>query len=99
MYRASNKITGCIVDEATQSNEQETLIPLMLGVTKLIMVGDPQQLPATTMSMVRNQLKPRSSHFTYHLLSRTQKITDTAKACFPELKKALVCPPTTPFGC
>uniref|UniRef100_A0A1Y1LQK1 FHA domain-containing protein n=4 Tax=Photinus pyralis TaxID=7054 RepID=A0A1Y1LQK1_PHOPY len=38
----------CIVDEATQGNEQETLMPLKLGVSKLILVGDPKQLPAVT---------------------------------------------------
>lgn len=40
----------CIVDEATQSNEQETLIPLMLGISRLVLVGDPAQLPATVLS-------------------------------------------------
>ncbi|KAF5294950.1 hypothetical protein FQR65_LT10663 [Abscondita terminalis] len=45
---SQNNITCCIVDEATQSNEQETLIPLILGVSKIILVGDPKQLPAVT---------------------------------------------------
>lgn len=43
----------CIVDEATQSKESETLIPLMLGINKLILIGDPLQLPAVTISKVR----------------------------------------------
>lgn len=42
------------MDEATQSNEQETLIPLMLGVSKLVLVGDPAQLPATVLSTVKS---------------------------------------------
>jgi senataxin len=37
----------CVVDEAAQSVELSTLIPLRLGVKKLVLVGDPQQLPAT----------------------------------------------------
>jgi senataxin len=48
----SDKIATCIVDEATQCCEAETLIPLMLGVKNLILVGDPNQLPATVMSSV-----------------------------------------------
>ncbi|XP_060601702.1 uncharacterized protein LOC132754965 [Ruditapes philippinarum] len=39
-----------IVDEATQAIELETLIPLQYGVTKLILVGDPEQLPPTVLS-------------------------------------------------
>ncbi|XP_015187685.1 PREDICTED: helicase sen1 [Polistes dominula] len=44
------KISVCIVDEATQCCEAENLIPLLLGVNKLILVGDPNQLPATIIS-------------------------------------------------
>ena len=39
-----------IVDEAAQSLEVESLIPLRFGCTKLIQVGDPEQLPATVLS-------------------------------------------------
>ncbi|KOX75801.1 putative helicase senataxin [Melipona quadrifasciata] len=44
------RISVCIVDEATQSCEAETLIPLMLGINILILVGDSNQLPATILS-------------------------------------------------
>ncbi|KAJ9575926.1 hypothetical protein L9F63_007238, partial [Diploptera punctata] len=44
------QFTCCIVDEATQSQELETLIPLMLGVNTLVLVGDAKQLPATVLS-------------------------------------------------
>lgn len=44
------KISVCIVDEATQCCEAENVIPLLLGVNKLILVGDPNQLPATIIS-------------------------------------------------
>ncbi|KMQ91868.1 helicase senataxin [Lasius niger] len=50
------KISVCIVDEATQSCEAETLIPLMLGVKTLVLVGDPNQLPATILSQQAKKL-------------------------------------------
>ncbi|XP_076644410.1 putative helicase senataxin isoform X2 [Halictus rubicundus] len=51
LFVANKKgISVCIVDEATQSTEAETLIPLMLGVNTLVLVGDPNQLPATVLS-------------------------------------------------
>ncbi|XP_059944156.1 probable helicase senataxin [Mesoplodon densirostris] len=40
-----------IVDEAGQSCEVETLTPLIHGCNKLILVGDPKQLPPTVISM------------------------------------------------
>ena len=41
-----------IIDEATQAIELDTLIPLQYGTTKLILVGDPEQLPPTVVSQV-----------------------------------------------
>jgi hypothetical protein len=55
--------TCCIVDEATQSQELETLIPLMLGVNTLVLVGDAQQLPATVLSKVGTSLEPFYLYF------------------------------------
>nr|XP_034958105.1 probable helicase senataxin isoform X1 [Zootoca vivipara] len=40
-----------IVDEAAQSCEIESLIPLTHGCKKLVLVGDPKQLPPTVKSM------------------------------------------------
>ncbi|XP_009997180.1 PREDICTED: probable helicase senataxin [Chaetura pelagica] len=40
-----------IVDEAGQSCEVETLIPLMHRCSKLVLVGDPRQLPPTVKSL------------------------------------------------
>ncbi|XP_014224242.1 uncharacterized protein LOC106650621 isoform X1 [Trichogramma pretiosum] len=59
-----DKIATCIVDEATQSCEAENLIPLMLGVKSLILVGDPNQLPATVMSTEAKKLGLDRSLFT-----------------------------------
>lgn len=39
-----------IIDEASQGVELSTLIPLKLGCRRLILVGDPKQLPATVLS-------------------------------------------------
>ncbi|KYQ48941.1 putative helicase senataxin, partial [Trachymyrmex zeteki] len=52
----NERISVCIVDEATQSCEAETLIPLMLGVNTLVLVGDPNQLPATILSQRAKKL-------------------------------------------
>jgi senataxin len=39
-----------LIDEACQSVELETLIPLCLGAKRCVLIGDPQQLPATVIS-------------------------------------------------
>ncbi|XP_011333413.1 probable helicase senataxin isoform X2 [Ooceraea biroi] len=64
-----NRISVCIVDEATQSCEAETLIPLMLGVNTLVLVGDPNQLPATILSQQAKKLGLDQSVF-----SRVQSV-------------------------
>ncbi|XP_053229668.1 probable helicase senataxin [Podarcis raffonei] len=44
-----------IVDEAAQSCEMESLIPLTHGCKKLVLVGDPKQLPPTVKSMTAEE--------------------------------------------
>ncbi|KAK3098590.1 hypothetical protein FSP39_021052 [Pinctada imbricata] len=44
------RFTCAIIDEACQANELDCLIPLVYGITKLILVGDPEQLPPTVLS-------------------------------------------------
>ncbi|RYH19651.1 hypothetical protein EON65_25770 [archaeon] len=39
-----------IIDEAAQTTEISTLIPLRLGCRHLVLIGDPRQLPATVLS-------------------------------------------------
>lgn len=46
------RIALCIVDEAGQAIEPEALIPLTLDVTRLTLIGDPQQLPGFICSQV-----------------------------------------------
>ena len=41
------KFQVVLVDEAGQANELETLQPLQYGAKHCVLVGDPQQLPAT----------------------------------------------------
>ena len=48
---ASRKFEVVVVDEAAQSVEPATLVPLQLGSSHAILVGDPQQLPATIFSV------------------------------------------------
>ena len=52
-----------IVDEAGQSVEPEMLIPMQLGFTKLVLVGDPEQLPATVVSQKAKKLSYHFSMF------------------------------------
>ncbi|KAJ7308007.1 hypothetical protein JRQ81_008507 [Phrynocephalus forsythii] len=44
-------VSCVIVDEAGQTCEVETLIPLIHGCKKLVLVGDPKQLPPTVKSV------------------------------------------------
>ncbi len=46
------KFNTVIVDEATQAVELSTLIPFRHGCSKAILIGDPNQLPATVISNV-----------------------------------------------
>ncbi|XP_044006966.1 probable helicase senataxin [Aphidius gifuensis] len=62
------QVPVCIIDEAGQSVEIESLIPLILGVEKLILVGDPQQLPPTIISR-----EAKSYGLDLSLFSRAQK--------------------------
>lgn len=39
-----------IIDEAAQATETSSIIPMALGASRCILVGDPQQLPATVLS-------------------------------------------------
>mmetsp|Transcript_50709 Transcript_50709/g.107578 ORF Transcript_50709/g.107578 Transcript_50709/m.107578 type:complete len:890 (-) Transcript_50709:120-2789(-) len=52
-----------VMDEASQGLEVSALIPLKLGCKRLIMVGDPKQLPATCFSAVAKQHRYERSLF------------------------------------
>lgn len=61
-----------IVDEASQSVEPEMLIPMSLGFTKLVMVGDPEQLPATVLSQ-----KAKNLSYNFSMFGRLFKLFDS----------------------
>ncbi|EZG46958.1 AAA domain protein [Gregarina niphandrodes] len=57
-----------VVDEASQGVELSTLVPLKLNAKRLILVGDPRQLPATVFSKVAGDL-----HYDQSLFQRLEK--------------------------
>ncbi|XP_057328855.1 probable helicase senataxin isoform X2 [Microplitis mediator] len=68
----SGGFSFCIVDEAAQATELLTLVPLMLNINKLILVGDPQQLPPTVLSQ-----KVKDYGYNQSLFARAQKIFES----------------------
>jgi hypothetical protein len=76
-----------LIDEACQSVELETLIPLCLGAKRCVLIGDPQQLPATVMSsslLYRRSLFDRLQASGVELFMLTQQYRMHAEIClFP----------------
>ncbi|KAG8034759.1 hypothetical protein G9C98_007835 [Cotesia typhae] len=66
------KIPFCIIDEASQATEILTLVPLMFSINRLILVGDPQQLPPTILSQ-----KAKEYGYDLSLFARAQKIFES----------------------
>jgi len=52
-----------IIDEAGQSIEIENLIPLLFNCKRLVLIGDPNQLPATVFSRISLDLNYDQSLF------------------------------------
>jgi hypothetical protein len=48
ILRSNQRFDTAIIDEAGQASEPSTLIPLRYGCKRLILVGDPRQLPGKT---------------------------------------------------
>jgi len=59
----ANKFEVVVIDEAAQSSEPSTLVALQLGSSHAILVGDPQQLPATIFSVSGRNTKYDRSLF------------------------------------
>ncbi|CAD8063304.1 unnamed protein product [Paramecium sonneborni] len=55
LLKYMDQIELLIVDEAAQCTEPSNIIPLRLGVEKMILIGDPKQLAATTFSLKSSQ--------------------------------------------
>ncbi|KAL9184080.1 hypothetical protein ACHAXT_002166 [Thalassiosira profunda] len=60
---AANKFEVVVIDEAAQSVEPSTLAGLQLGSSHAILVGDPQQLPATIFNVSGRHTKYDRSLF------------------------------------
>ncbi|XP_039284000.1 helicase sen1 isoform X2 [Nilaparvata lugens] len=82
--REHPSITCCIIDEAAQCNETELLLPLTLDVSKMILVGDPLQLTATTFSQVSRDMKYGKSLFSriYKVWENNEGVTSTSPINF-----------------
>lgn len=61
--KVSKGFKTVLIDEAAQANEVATLQPLMHGCRHCVMVGDPQQLPATVLSQKAKELNMERSLF------------------------------------
>ena len=59
----NTKFSVCVIDEAAQSTEVSTLIPLRLGCDQCVLCGDPAQLPATIHSKGKTGVLCRRSLF------------------------------------
>ncbi|NXY83409.1 SETX helicase, partial [Alcedo cyanopectus] len=66
--KAVDPFSCVIVDEAGQSCEVETLIPLIHRCNKLVLVGDPRQLPPTVKS-----IKAQECGYDQSLMARLQE--------------------------
>jgi len=64
----ARKFEVVVIDEAAQSSEMSTLIALQFGSSHAILVGDPQQLPATIFSV-----SGRSTKFDRSLFQRLEE--------------------------
>ncbi|KAF4676716.1 hypothetical protein FOL47_005433 [Perkinsus chesapeaki] len=82
----------CLIDEAAQAHEIASLIPLRFDPQRLILVGDPQQLPATVLSMrasteynLERSLfqKLQEASWPHHVMLTTQYRMHPAIAAFP----------------
>jgi senataxin len=84
---ASVNFDVVLIDEACQSVELETLIPLCLGAKRCVLIGDPQQLPATVISsslLYRRSLFDRMQASGVELFMLTQQYRMHAEIClFP----------------
>jgi senataxin len=63
------EIDVCVIDEAAQAIEVSALIPLQFSPKRLVLVGDPQQLPAVVKSVAAKRAR-----FDLSLMERLQLI-------------------------
>jgi senataxin len=85
---AAAKFEVVVVDEAAQSVEPATLVALQLGSSHAILVGDPQQLPATIFSVSgRNTKYDRSLFQRLEEAGHAVHLLDTQYRMHPEISE------------
>lgn len=70
MRRLSHGFDVLVIDEAAQASEVAVLPPLSLSCQRCVLIGDPQQLPATVISRTASALNYRfdtSAHAYFNL--------------------------------
>ena len=87
LMKRNRKFDDWIVDEAAAATEPELLIPLHLNPLRLLVVGDPKQLPASVSSPVSEQWGlGRSLHERLTVdLGRSQTMLDVQYRMKPEI--------------
>ena len=86
--RYQHYIEAIIVDEASQCTEPSNIIPLRFKANKLILIGDPQQLPATTFSVDAYQTLYNRSLFERIVTSGIKvEFLDTQYRMLPEIRQ------------
>ena len=86
MFLVFRRFSVCIMDEASQCIEPEGLIPFCLGFNKLVMVGDPEQLPATVKSK-----KAKDNSLDTSMFSRYSLVANETHDC-KKFTRLLMCP-------
>ena len=83
-YRSNFDV--CIVDEAGQATEPETLIPLQHQCKHVVLCGDPKQLPATVKSVsAKRHMFHRSMFERLSLSGHPVHFLDRQFRCHPEI--------------
>ena len=95
----TEKVDVCVIDEAAQASEVSALIPLKFNPGRLVLVGDPQQLPAVVKSVAAKdarfdlslieRLQLLGQHKTHMLCEQYRmapRIADFPSSCFYEGK-------------
>ena len=76
----------CIVDEAGQATEPDTLIPLQHRCKHVVLCGDPKQLPATVKSRsAKDRMYHRSLFERLSLTGHPVHFLDSQFRCHPEI--------------
>ena len=76
-----------VIDEAAQAVEVSTLIPLQMGCKRLILIGDPLQLPATVFAQASQDKKYNRSLFERLQASQGATVLKTQYRMHPTISR------------